>query len=209
MPMIIKEMRCIYHILRYMCEYLQKPVRTDGRALVFVRWMQPWPVNSPHKWPVTRKMFPFDDVIMSAVHTITWWRHNTAECRFNAVQYTLISHTALKGLKTQNLTSLYLQENWPRYNSTALYTTLPLVRRDQTLCTHKVHACPYFCVLFPVNFSHIQEVGTQKKYFKIPDTYVTFKQRTKSMQAKGLCFVVIFVVCYNLIRATSICGLFD
>ena len=28
----------------------------------------PGPVNSPHKWPVTRKMFPFDDVIM---HTIT------------------------------------------------------------------------------------------------------------------------------------------
>ena len=25
------------------------------------------PVNSPHKEPVTRKMFPFDDVIMSAV----------------------------------------------------------------------------------------------------------------------------------------------
>ena len=24
------------------------------------------PVNSPHKWPVTRKMFPFDDVIMSS-----------------------------------------------------------------------------------------------------------------------------------------------
>ena len=24
----------------------------------------PWPVNSPHKWPVMRKMFPFDDVIM-------------------------------------------------------------------------------------------------------------------------------------------------
>ena len=27
----------------------------------------PGPVNSPHKGPVTRKMFPFDDVIM---HTI-------------------------------------------------------------------------------------------------------------------------------------------
>ena len=26
----------------------------------------PGPVNSPHKWPVTRKMFPFDDVIMLA-----------------------------------------------------------------------------------------------------------------------------------------------
>ena len=26
----------------------------------------PGPVNSPHKWPVTRKMFPFDDVIMTS-----------------------------------------------------------------------------------------------------------------------------------------------
>ena len=24
----------------------------------------PGPMNSPHKWPATRKMFPFDDVIM-------------------------------------------------------------------------------------------------------------------------------------------------
>ena len=27
-----------------------------------------WPVNSPHKWPVKRKMFPFDDVIMIVVN---------------------------------------------------------------------------------------------------------------------------------------------
>ena len=26
------------------------------------------PVNSPHKWPVTRKMFPFDDVIMGYLY---------------------------------------------------------------------------------------------------------------------------------------------
>ena len=30
----------------------------------FVRAIHRWPVNSPHKWPVTRKLFPFDDVIM-------------------------------------------------------------------------------------------------------------------------------------------------
>ena len=28
-----------------------------------------WPVNSPYKWPVTRKMFPFDDVIMSMTNS--------------------------------------------------------------------------------------------------------------------------------------------
>ena len=37
--------------------------------LAFVRGIHRLPVNSPHKWPVTRKMFPFDDVIMIyAVH---------------------------------------------------------------------------------------------------------------------------------------------
>ena len=30
----------------------------------FVWGIHRGPVNSPHKWPVTRKMFPFDDVIM-------------------------------------------------------------------------------------------------------------------------------------------------
>ena len=30
----------------------------------FVRGIHRWPMNSPHKRPVTRKMFPFHDVIM-------------------------------------------------------------------------------------------------------------------------------------------------
>ena len=33
----------------------------------FVRGIHRRPVNFPHKWPVTRKMFPFDDVIMAVV----------------------------------------------------------------------------------------------------------------------------------------------
>ena len=33
-------------------------------SLAFVRVIHQWPVNSPHKAPVPRKMFPFDDVIM-------------------------------------------------------------------------------------------------------------------------------------------------
>ena len=35
-------------------------------SLAFVWGIHRGPVNSPHKWPVTRKMFPFDDVIMPA-----------------------------------------------------------------------------------------------------------------------------------------------
>ena len=33
-------------------------------SLAYVWAFHWWPVNFPHKWPVTRKMFPYDDVIM-------------------------------------------------------------------------------------------------------------------------------------------------
>ena len=36
----------------------------SSASLAFVWGIYQGPVNSPHKWPVTRKMFPFDDVIM-------------------------------------------------------------------------------------------------------------------------------------------------
>ena len=35
----------------------------SSASLAFVRGIHRRPMNSPHKWPVTRKMFPFDDVI--------------------------------------------------------------------------------------------------------------------------------------------------
>ena len=37
----------------------------SSASLAFVRGIHRVPVNSPHKWPVTRKMFPFGDVIMA------------------------------------------------------------------------------------------------------------------------------------------------
>ena len=37
----------------------------NSASLAFVRGIHRGTVNSPHKWPVTRIMFPFDDVIMS------------------------------------------------------------------------------------------------------------------------------------------------
>ena len=37
----------------------------SSASLAFVWEIHRWPVNFPHKWPVTRKIFPFDDVIMT------------------------------------------------------------------------------------------------------------------------------------------------
>ena len=49
----------------------------SSESLAFVRGIHQWLVNSLHKWPVTRKMFPFDDVIMYKVvpEIIKWcWK---------------------------------------------------------------------------------------------------------------------------------------
>ena len=44
-------------------------------SLAFVRGIHRWPLNSPCKGPVTRKMFPFDDVIMWSFidENVTTW----------------------------------------------------------------------------------------------------------------------------------------
>ena len=44
----------------------------SSASLAFVWGIHREPVNSPHKWPITRKMFPFDDVIMKP-HKFVWY----------------------------------------------------------------------------------------------------------------------------------------
>ena len=44
----------------------------SSTSLAFVWGIHRVPVNSPYKWPVTWKMFQFDDVIMEAVFVNTW-----------------------------------------------------------------------------------------------------------------------------------------
>ena len=43
----------------------------SSASLAIVWGIHRGPVNSPHQWPVTRKMFPYDDVIMHADSCVT------------------------------------------------------------------------------------------------------------------------------------------
>ena len=49
-----------------------KKKHQSSASLAFVWGIHRGPVNSPHKWPVTRKMFPFDDVIMQTYYLPRW-----------------------------------------------------------------------------------------------------------------------------------------
>ena len=46
------------------CSGVDHRKHQSSAPLAFVRGIRRWPVNSPHKGPVTRKIFPFDDVII-------------------------------------------------------------------------------------------------------------------------------------------------
>ena len=56
----------------------QKKLRVTGLCV----GKSPGPVNSPHKWPVTRKMFRFDDVIMK--FSILFFRYDASPGRQQA-----------------------------------------------------------------------------------------------------------------------------
>ena len=60
------------------CSGADQRKHQSSTLLVFVRGIHRWPVNYPHKWPVTRKIFPLDDVIMVncflsySAHSAAW-----------------------------------------------------------------------------------------------------------------------------------------
>ena len=54
----------------------------SSTSLAFVRGIHRWPLNSPHKGPVTQKMCPFDDVMMY-VFIIPWGISARCSCDEN------------------------------------------------------------------------------------------------------------------------------
>ena len=70
------------------------------------------PVNSPHKWPVTRKIFPFDDVIMPLANAITTERLNAIWV--HGIYRTVTSNTLhrLKSMLENKYIQTWLRISW-------------------------------------------------------------------------------------------------
>ena len=62
----------------------------SSASLAFVWGIHRGPVNSPHKWPVTRKMFPFDDVIMDSDRILRLRGCDTVSSSMEILRYHLI-----------------------------------------------------------------------------------------------------------------------
>ena len=55
------------------CSDADQSKHQSSASLAFVRGIHQELVNSPYKWPVMRKMFPFDDIIMAWKHFSHYW----------------------------------------------------------------------------------------------------------------------------------------
>ena len=77
----------------------------SSASLAFVRGIHRRPVNSPRKWPVTRKKLPFDDIIMTSLH---YWL---------ALNYVLIYNKTGLGLAGNRWT------HWGRDKMADIYQT--------------------------------------------------------------------------------------
>ena len=70
----------------------------SSASLAFMREIHRWPMNSPHKWPVTGKMFPFNDVIMNCweLSTPPWCRRRTI-LKISLITFTITTIYAING----------------------------------------------------------------------------------------------------------------
>ena len=77
----------------------------SSAPLAFVRGIHRWPVNSPHKGPVTRKMFEFDDVIVvSTSFCCGWDQQHFRHLKWSLWQY---EPTNKKILQSHDLETLF------------------------------------------------------------------------------------------------------
>ena len=90
----------------------------SSASLAFVRGIHRGPVKSPHKWPVTRKMFPFDDIIMSEYRFNSYESMHGCRClvdaRRQAVNSNGFDHI---GLTVPKVTCLL----WGRVSTNAIF----------------------------------------------------------------------------------------
>ena len=64
MSSMASQMTSFSNVCSTVCSGADQRKHQGSASVAFLRGIHLWPVVSPHKGPVTQKMFPFDDVIM-------------------------------------------------------------------------------------------------------------------------------------------------
>ena len=119
------------------CSGVDHRKHQSSASLDFVRRIRRWPVYSPHKGPVTRKMFPFDDIIMHLPSLMySSWSSYKSTC------------IVLTRIGTSWLGSCINQHNWmelPSENDSNVVTVVnQIIIKIMVVTTHLSHYHKWF-----------------------------------------------------------------
>ena len=106
----------------------------SSASLAYVRGIHRWPVNSPRKRPVTQKMFPLDDVIMTWFHSKPCYNVTTTKQIIIKPSANLLGCTTLPFKDTRKVTS-------------------PNIGNHTKVCMQTIHHKVSFCELGVIGIS--------------------------------------------------------
>ena len=96
------------------CSGADQRTHQCSASLAFVRGIHRWPMNSPHKGPVTRKMFPFDDVTIIIMHHLSLAGHYIPHWH---LVHAICSHVIFKCVVAIRLNGEHRHDNGCLYHS--------------------------------------------------------------------------------------------
>ena len=124
----------------------------SSASLAFVRGIHRSPVNSPNKWPVTRKMFPFDDVIMQ-FHA--WNKDMVGFLQFGLFQWYFIAFMLLsKVLRLRKCNVMRLNYNFKCQRKINCNISAVLRIISECLCVSKMPNPLYYTELVILCTNH-------------------------------------------------------
>ena len=129
-------------------------IHQSSASLAFVQGVHWWLVNSPHKWPVTRNMFPFDDIIMDCIeHYFLWQTPYGFHVCCNIINWKC---------KTQKCLNFVWKRNAPLK---ILTTNFQMI----WFAFHRNHLCWEYC-LVKVKDTHL--MNNKHLLIKVKDTHL-------------------------------------
>ena len=126
MSAIASQITSLTIVYSTVCPGADQSKHQSSASLAFVWGIHRRPVNSPHKWPVTRKMFPFDDVIMCFMHAergLAWF---ASHLRSHLFLYR-VSAVLCRTFYRSNLSSQVYHTGWARW-CLLVFFSFPLIQ---------------------------------------------------------------------------------
>ena len=141
-------------------------------SLAFVRRIHRWPVNSPHKGPVTRKMFLFDDVIMSRpvseMSVVFRWHFPILQHYSFTFGILACPQRKCKTFQCTRVTSWRLIEYYKIFTNESDFQKLPLISQTFELIMGTIYHSWFCQIMCPLCAQYCTDLENKYHYsFKI------------------------------------------